>query len=619
MRLLPLFVAAAILAGCGSSRHVRDGDRAFEQLDFESAAAAYAKAAKDDPGDAEAARKLELARRNAATARLERAAQAAASGDLDRACEEAAAARAHDPSSARAGADATKYAGLREEVKAQVEKAARAEPVEAHRILASVAKYEKTFPEIAIRLAQARDLSVRKLLAAAEDFGKAGEWQKSEASLAHAGAISAEEPQLAALVKQTRTNVRVLELIDQGWRLKAQEDLEGAYQRFRIAVELRPDAADAQRGLASARRGLADKRVVEAQRAIEDGDALAAFARVAEAEGLDPSAEGLGEVALTARAEAAKALTEMAAEAAKRKLPGMEWLRLQQARAVKPDDREIERKIQECGSKLERAGRPIVLVKGFRNATRHGGREVRLASESYRLLQQLSGNGRFATILDEDSYAVFLKDNPGLTPDIVVKATLERFDVVHQPDRRTPEFKPYTRRVSYLDITGEKYVEGTEVTRHEYVVVDKAVDGLAELSYEIYDVESRAPMSSDVVQGVLHVEDRVVAGHRESGVDEDPEELPPDATLADDLSTQLRDRLMERLRGELGWFGKKYYTSYERARDAGSSAAAVSWAVLAIRSRQAAGLSVLEEDVQWVLRRTGWDMKEGKLVAEHLK
>lgn len=618
-RFLPALFAALALAACSTSTNVSEGDRAFEQRDFDGAVEAYGKAAKSSPGDAEVARKLDVAKRNAATARAERAAEAAELGDLDRALEEIATARRLDPASERCAADEKKYRGLRESVAAQIEKAKAAKGEEAYLVLSSIERYKATFPEIPIRLAQARETSVRALLAAAEDFGKAGEWLKSRYVIEHAQEISANQPQLAAAIKETRTNVRVMELVDQGWKLKSQDDLEGALQRFLTAVELRPDAPEAAAGLAAARRGLGERWVEGARDAHRNGDAIAAYAWLARAEGMDPEAPGIQEIAARVRRDAAKELTAKAEDAAKRKLPGLEWLRLAQAKAVLPDDDALGRRVTEAGTKLDRAARPNVLVKAFRNATQQNGREVRLASESYRLLQQMAGNGRHATVMDEDAWEVFLKENPGLTPDIVVKATLERFDLIHHPERRTPQFREYQKRVTYLDVNGSKYVEGQETRTYYYDVVDRSVDGTAELAYEIYDVAGRTPLSSDTVRGDLHRDDRVVKGNREAGVDEDPDDMPADATLNNELQTQLRDRLLERLRAELGWFGKKYYTAYERARDAGQTELAVSNAVLAIRSRVNAGLQVLPEDVDWVKRRTGWDMTAGKIDAENLK
>ncbi|MCE9583070.1 MAG: hypothetical protein K8T20_11290 [Planctomycetes bacterium] len=617
--LIPALLAGLVLAGCASSSNVAEGDQRFEARDFDGAASAYGKAAADRPGDAELGRKLEAARKNAATAHAERAAEAADKGDLDRALEEIRTARRQDGASERVAADEKKYAALRESVASQVAASKSADPEEAHRILSGIERYKATFPEITVRLAQARDGYVRKLISAAEDLGKAGEWMKSQYVLEHAQLVSAAQPQLSEMVKATRTNLRVLELLDQGWRLKAQDDLDGALQRFQTAVELRPDAAEAKNGLAAAKRGLGEKWATSAREAHDGGDAIAAYALLAKAEGMDKEAPGIEEISATVRRDAAKELIAKASEAGKRGLPGLEWLRLQQAKAVLPAADGIDQKVRDAGTKLDRASRPVVLVKAFRNATNQGGREVRLASESYRLLQQLSGNGKFAMVMDEDGWEVFLKENPGLTPDIVVKATLNRFDLLHHPDLHSPEFKEYQKRVTYLDVTGQKYVDGVETRTYHYDIVDKSVDGVAELSYEIYDVATRTPLSSDDVRGDLHREDRVVAGSKEAAVDEDPDEMPPDNALNNDLATQLRDRLLERLRSELGWFGKKYYTAYEKARDAGQTDLAVSNAVLATRSRQSAGLSVLAEDLEWLRRRTGWDMGTGKIDAENLR
>lgn len=618
-RQLTSLLAALALSACSTSSNVSEGDKRFETRDFDGAVEAYGKAAQASPGDSDVARKLEAARKNAATAHAERAAEAAERGELDRALEEIATARRQDPASERCAADEKKLKALREDVAAQLESAKRASGEKAFQILSSIERYKPTFPEIPIRLAQARDASVKALLAAAEDFGKAGEWLKSQYVIEHAQEISANQPQLAAAIKETKTNVRVLELLDQGWKLKTQDDLEGALQRFQTAMELRPDAPEVAAGLASAKRGLGEKWVASAREAHDNGDAIASYAWLVRAQAMDPEAPGVEEIAATVRRDAAKELTVKADDAAKRKLPGLEWLRLAQAKAVMPEDADLARKAMEAGTKLDRAARPNVLVKDFRNATQQNGREVRLASESYRLLQQLAGNGRHATVMDEDAWQVFLKENPGLTPDIVVKATLERFDLIHHPERRTPQFREYQKRVTYLDVNGSKYVDGTETRTYYYDVIDKSLDGIAELAYEIYDVAARAPLSSDTVRGDLHRDDRVVKGNREAGVDEDPDETPADATLNNELQTQLGDRLMERLRAELGWFGKKYYTAYERARDAGQAELAVSNAVLAIRSRVNAGLQVLPADVDWVKRRTGWDMTTGKIDAENLK
>lgn len=615
-RFLPALI---VLAGCAGNSDISDGDKRFEARDWDGAAAAYSEAAASRPGDAELGRKLEIARKNAATAHAERAAEAAERGELERAIEEIATARRHDPANERCVADERKYAALKTDVLAQLERAKTAKPEQAHGILKSIERFKATWPDIGIRLAQATDAYVKTLLAAAEDLGKAGEWMKSQYMLEHAQEISANQPQLSAMVKATQANVRVLELLDQGYKLKTQDDLEGALSRFETAAKLRPDSQEAQSGLASAKRGLGEKWAQTARETHDSGDAIAAYGWLARAEALDPDAPGIQEISAKVKRHATEQLVVAAKDAGKRGLPGLEWLRLVQASAILPGDDALARQAKDAGTKLDRAARPIVLVKGFRNATGQPGREVHLASESYRLLQDLSGKGRFATIMDEDGWEVFLKENPGLTPDLVVKATLERFDLIHHPVRRTPENKEYQKRVTYLDVTGQKYVDGLETRTYYYDVVDKSVDGAAELSYEITDVAARAPLSADTVKGDLHRDDRVVKGNKEAGVDEDGDDMPPDNALNNELQAQLKDRLLERLRAELGWFGKKYYTAYEKAREAGQGDLAVSNAVLAIRSQQAAGMKVLPEDLDWLRRRTGWDMGAGKLDAENLR
>ena len=618
-RYFPALFAALTLAACSSPSNVSDGDRRFQERDFDGAVESYAKAAQSAPGNTDVARKLEAARKNAATAHAERAAEAAERGELDRALEEIATARRQDAASERCAADEKKYKALRADVAAQIERASKAGGEEAFRILTSIERYKPTFPEIPIRLAQARDASVKALLAAAEDFGKAGQWLKSQVAVEHAQEISANQPALAAVVKATKTNLRVMELLDQGWKLKSQDDLEGALQRFQTAVELRPDAPEAMKGLVAAKRGLGEKWVASAREAHDNGDAIAAFSFLARAEAMDGGATGIDEIAATVRKNAAKELIAKAEDASKRKLPGLEWLRLSQAKAVLPGDEDLARKVADAGTKLDRASRPLVLVKGFRNGTNQNGREVSLASEAYRVLQEMSGNGRHATVMDEDGWEVFLKENPGLTPDLMVKGTLERFDLIHHPDRKSPQFKQYKKEVTYLDLTGKNYVNGAETRTYYYDIIDRSVDGTAKLAYEVYDVAARQALAVDSLRGDTRRQDRIVAGNAEAGVDEDPNEIPADGELMNEMQTQLRDRLLERLRGDLGWFGKKYYTAYERARDAGQSELAVSNAVLAIRSRTNAGLQNLPLDVDWVKRRTGWDLTAGKIDPENLK
>ncbi|MEK7469518.1 MAG: hypothetical protein AAB074_19260 [Planctomycetota bacterium] len=618
-RYFPALLAALSLAACSSSSSVSEGDRRFQDRDFDGAVEAYGKASQSAPGNTDVARKLEAARKNAATAHAEKAAEAAERGELDRALAEIATARRQDAASERCAADEKKYKSLRADIAAQIERAGKAGGEEAFRILASIERYKSTFPEIPNRLAQARDASVKALLAAAEDFGKAGQWVKSQVALEHAQEIGASQPALAAVVKETKTNLRVMELLDQGWKLKTQDDLEGALQRFQTAVDLRPDAPEAMKGLVAAKRGLGEKWVASAREAHDNGDAIAAYSYLARAEAMDGGAPGIDEIAATVRKNAAKELVVKAEDASKRKLPGLEWLRLQQAKAVLPGDEELARKVADAGTRLERAARPLVLVKGFRNGTNQAGREVRLASEAYRLLQEMSGNGRHATVMDEDGWEVFLKENPGLTPDLMVKGTLERFDLIHHPDRKTPQFKQYKKDVTYLDLTGKSYVNGTETRTYYYDIIDRSVGGTAALAYEVYDVAARQALAVDSLRGDTNRADRIVAGNAEAGVDEDPNEIPADGELMNEMQTQLRDRLLERLRGDLGWFGKKYYTAYERARDAGQMDLAVSNAVMAIRSRTSAGLQNLPQDVDWVRRRTGWDMAAGKIDAENLK
>ena len=620
MRRTATALFLALLAGCASDKTVLEGDRKFEARDFDAAAEAYGKAAADSPGDAALAAKLDAARKNAATAHAERAAQAAEAGDLDGALAEIGMSRKRDPGNARYGADEKKYGDLRAEVAAQLVKAkAAADPEVAHRILTSVSRYGATFPEIGIRLAQAGDRYVRRLLAAAEDLGKAGEWLKSQIALEHAAEISAKDPQLSDLVKTTRTNVRVLELLDQGYRLKAQGDVEAALARFTTAQQLRPDAAEAIAAVKSTRRALAETLVAAARDARDAEDPIGAYAWLARAEATDPEAAGAEEISALVREDAARALVLKATDAGKRGLTGLEWLRLAEARAIRPEDPAIDRAWRDVSAKIDKAMRPVILVKSFRNATRQGGREVRLAAETYRLLQQQAANGKLATILDEDAYAIFLKENPGFTPDIIVKGTLERFDLIHHPDRHTPEFRTYDKRVTYLDITGSKYVDGIEQRTYYYTITEKSATGVAELSYEIYDVGNRTPMSADMVKGDLRREDRVVAGNKEAGVAEDADEMPADETLQDELQTQLKDKLLLRIRTDLDWVGKRYYTAYERARESGTIDVAISWAVIAMRSLQAAGRPALAEDNEFVLKRTGWSLSENKLVPEHLK
>ena len=618
-RTIPTLFAALTLAACSSPSNVSDGDRRFQDRDFDGAVEAYGKASQAAPGNPDLAQKLEAARKNAATAHAEKAAEAAERGELDRALAEIATARRQDAASERCAADEKRYTALRADVAEQLARATKAPGEESFRILSSIERYKATFPEIPNRLAQARDASVKALLAAAEDFGKAGQWLKSQVALEHAQEISANQPALVAVVKDTKTNIRVMELLDQGWKLKSQDDLEGALQRFQTAVELRPDAPEAMKGLVAAKRGLGEKWVASAREAHDNGDAIASYAFLARAEGMDAGAPGITDIAATVRRDAAKELVARAEDASKRKLPGLEWLRLSQAKAVMPEDEELARKLADAGTKLERASRPLVLVKGFRNGTNQNGREIRLASEAYRLLQEMSGNGRHATVMDEDGWEVFLKENPGLTPDLMVKGTLERFDLIHHPDRKTPQFKQYKKDVTYLDLTGKAYVNGTETRTYYYDIIDRSVSGTATLAYEVYDVAARQALTVDSLRGDTARQDRIVAGNAEAGVDEDANEIPADAELLNEMQTQLRDRLLERLRGDLGWFGKKYYTAYERARDAGQADLAVSNAVMAIKSRVNAGLQNLPQDVDWVRRRTGWDMTAGKIDAENLK
>ncbi|KAF0244143.1 MAG: hypothetical protein FD180_2771 [Planctomycetota bacterium] len=617
-RHLPALFAAFTLAACSSS-NVADGDRRFQDRDFDGAVEAYGKAAQSSPGNADLERKLETARKNAATAHAERAAEAAERGELDRALSEIATALRQDSASERCATDEKKYKTLRADVAAQLERAKKAGGEEAFRVLSSIERYKATFPEIPIRLAQARSDSVKALLAAAEDFGKAGQWLKSQLALEHAQEISANQPALSSVVKDTKTNLRVMELLDQGWKLKSQGDLEGALTRFYDAVALRPDAPEAMKAAVAAKRGLSEQWIASAREAHDNGDAIAAYAFLARAEAMDRGAPGIDEIAATVRKNAAKELVAKADDASKRKLPGLEWLRLSQAKAVLPEDEALARKLADAGTKLDRSSRPLVLVKGFRNGTNQNGREVRLASEAYRLLQEMSGNGRHATVMDEDGWEVFLKENQGLTPDLMVKGTLERFDLIHHPDRKTPQFKQYKKDVTYLDLTGKAYVNGTETRTYYYDIIDRSIDGTATLAYEVYDVAARQPLAVDSLRGDTRRADRIVAGNAEAGVDEDANEIPADAELMNEMQTQLRDRLLERLRADLGWFGKKYYTAYERARDAGQMELAVSNAVMAIRSRVNAGLQNLPQDVDWVRRRTGWDMTAGKIEPENLK
>ncbi|MBI2920168.1 MAG: hypothetical protein HYY18_03675 [Planctomycetes bacterium] len=620
MRFPAAVLSFALLAGCASEKLVTEGDRKFEGRDFDGAAEAYAKAAEDAPADRELATKLDAARQNAAIAHAERAAEAAERGDLDRALAEIGVSRKRDAGNPKYASDEKKYKGLKAEVAATLAKArTESDPAEAYRMLSSVARYRDAFPEIGIRLEQARDGYVRRLLASAEDLGKSGQWLKSQTLIDYATEISAKSAPLSEMVKATKTNVRVLELLDQGYKLRSQEDLEGALSRFQTAAELRPDAGEAVSAVVSTRRALSVAYAGKAKEAREETDDLAAYAWYARAADMDPEAPEVEDIAAEVKRGAAKALVARAAEAGKRGLTGLEWLRLAQARAVMPDDPAIDRDYRVATTKLDRAMRPIILVKTFRNATRHEGREVRLAAETYRLLQQQAGNGKLATIMDEDAYQIHLKENPSFTPDLIVKGTLERFDLMHHPDRTESQFKEYDKRVTFLDLQGKNYVEGIEKRTYHYTVTDRRVTGVGHLSYEIYDVGARSVMGADTVNGDLLREDRVVAGNKEAGVADDPNEMPADEALQDELQTQLKDRLLEKMRQELGWVGRRYYTAYERARESGNTDAAVSWAVIALRSLQAADKPAVASDIDFVLKRTGWNMKEGRLIAAQLR
>lgn len=371
--------------------------------------------------------------------------------------------------------------------------------------------------------------------------------------------------------------------------------------------------------LAATRSALAVQYVNRALESRTDANPLEAWAWLARAVKLDPESREVATALPALRRDAVKALLARASEAGRRGLTGLEWLRASQAKAVAPDDPGADQALKAAGTRLERAMRPVILVKGFRNATGAEGRHVRLASETYRLLREAGRNGRLATILDEDSYAIHLKENANFTPDLIVKATLERFDLMHHPIRSEARSQEYDRRVSFLDVTGKVYIEGRERDTYNYQEITKRVEGAAILTYEIYDVTGRTVLAEDTLRADLDRTDRVVLGNREAGVADDPDEMPADGALADELQGQLKDRLLERMRSELGWVGRHTYTSYERAKENGDMDAAVSWAVIALRSLKAAERPIVEADIEFVLRRTGWSLRDGTIVPEQLR
>jgi hypothetical protein len=132
------------------------------------------------------------------------------------------------------------------------------------------------------------------------------------------------------------------------------------------------------------------------------------------------------------------------------------------------------------------------------------------------------------------------------------------------------------------------------------------------MSFEVYDVEHRFTLGASALDVSFAKEDQVVVGNREAGVADDPLELPADEELAEELYGQVKERLLNAVRAELGWTGRKLYVSYRRAREIDDADAAVSYAVLALKSQMSSGAVTLDEDFDYLFKKTGFSLKDGR-------
>jgi tetratricopeptide (TPR) repeat protein len=622
MKRLILGLALAALA-CSSARTVSIGDERFKANDFDGAVAAYEAALKESPQDAEIAQKLAAARRNSAVQRAAAAESALEAGKLDRAESEIRVALARDPSNERAQAASRRLATLRDEVVRQIGRAReaidRSEPQAAYKILDSISRYGSSYPEIKILTDQVADRYCRELLQAADAFGRAGEWTRARATLEHAAEIAHRVPDLAPAVAAAQVDVRVLELMDQGLKLKSMDDLAGALNRFETAYKLKPSAPEVAAAYASARSALAATYVARAGEAAQASLPIQAYVWMAKAADIDPELAELKEIRAGVCRAAARAMMVRADEAFRKGQVGLEWVRVRQAKIIDPELPDIDKALRDATARLERAIRPAILVEKFQNATAHGGREIRLASEAYRTLQTIADRGRFATVLDEGSLKIHRQENADFVPEIVVRGTLERFEIVHHPDVSQNEMKEYYTENTYYDIFTGKETRVTEKRTHNYDVVTKKVTAVGRLVYEIYDTENKTALASGELDENYVKEDKVVQGNAQAGIPADPMEIPADAVIADELHNKIKSRLLNAIQADLGWTGKKLYAMYLKYRESDDTDAAVSYAVLACRSLIACGRRAMAEDLEFILKKTGFALQSEKLETDYIR
>jgi tetratricopeptide (TPR) repeat protein len=610
-----------VLLGCVSGSPVTNGDKYFAEKDYDSAVAAYEAALKNDPVNAELNLKLSAARRHSSALHQGLAEVALDRGDLDLAYGEIKVALLRDPNNDKAQAVSRRIASLHQEIQSQIERARRSmndrEYQNSYKVLESISKYQKTYPEISILLGQVADRYCRDLLDAAQSLGRAGDWTKAYGILDHASEVAVRVPELQSNVKATQVDIRVMELVDQGLKLKSQDDLVGALNRFETAYKLKPEAIEVVEAYTTTRHAVALTYVTRANEAAEAKQPLLAYTWLRKAMDVEP--ESVTEIKSTICHEAAKALILKSEEAFRKGLVGLEWLRLKQAQAIDPEHPKLDKYVKDTQARLDKAIRPTILVEKFQNASRFQGHEIRLASEAYRQLQAVSSSGKLATVLDEGALRIHKQENEAFVPEIVVRGTLERFEIVHHPDAVQNESKEFFAENTYFDVFTNKETRVTEKRVHNYNIVTKKVQGVARLVYEVYDTENKAALSSGVLDETFSKEDKVVAGNKQAGVAEDPLELPADAVLAEQLYNALKDRLLSSIQADLGWTGKKLYAMYQKAKESDDADAAVSYAVLSARSLSACAREPLAQDLDYILKKTGYSLKDGKINPDFIR
>lgn len=614
MRRIGVALALA-LAACVAGSPAGNGDKHFQEKDFDAAVAAYEAALKNDPANAELNLKLSAAKRQSSLTHQGHAEAALERGDLDLADREIRIALQRDPNNDSAQSLLRRIASLHQEVQRQIGAARESmtgrEFQNAYKVLESISKYQKSYPEIGILLGQVADRYCRELRDAALAFGRAGDWPKAYKILDHATEVAVRAPELQSTVKATQVDVRVMELVDQGLRLKSQDDLIGALNRFETALKLKPEATEVVEGYTTTRRLLAETYVTRASEATEAKQPLLAYTWMRKAKDVDP--DSVVEIQSTVCAAAAKAMILKSEEAFRKGLVGLEWLRLKQAQAIDPDHPKLDQYLKDTQARLDRAIRPTILVEKFQNASRFAGHEIRLASEAYRQLQSVSGNGRLATVLDEGAMKLHKQENENFIPELIVRGTLERFEIVHHPDAVQNESKEYFAENTYFDVFTNKETRVTEKRVHNYNIVTKKVEGVARLVYEIYDTENKSVLAGGVLDEAFTKEDKVVAGNKQAGVAEDPLELPADPVLSEQLYGSIKSRLLGAIQADLGWTGKKLYAMYQKAKESDDADSAVSYGVMAARSLLAGAREPLPQDLEFILKKTGYSMKDGTI------